>query len=187
MGRKIPNYKKKNFYHLYNRGANKSKIFFEAEYYTFLLKKVRKYSQEFDISVIAYCLMPNHYHFLVRLNGKSGAGTFIQRIFNSYTKAINNRYNRTGTLFEGPYNAIHVDKRNYLKHLCRYIHRNPFDADLVKKYEAWPYSNYPEWVKLRNGRLYDPKFVNYHFRTPQEYKKFMDNYESPDNIEQYLF
>ncbi|MCW9708228.1 transposase [Fodinibius salsisoli] len=187
MSRTLPEYQIGHYYHLYNRGANKGEIFFEEKNYHFLLKKVKKYTSSLSISLIAYCLMPNHYHFLIRQDGNYTAGTFIQRIFNSYSKAVNKQYGREGTLFEGPYRAIHVDDRNYLIHLCRYIHRNPLEAHLVKNINDWPYSNYLEWINARKGSLYNPDLLQHYFSSPEEYKQFVDDYKSPQKIEQYLF
>jgi hypothetical protein len=141
--------------------------------------------------MIAYCLLPNHYHFLVRQNGDETAGLLPQKIFNGYTKALNKRYSRTGTLFEGRYKAIHVDKEGYLLHLCRYIHANPIRHNLVTQLNDWPFSNYLEWVKLRKGTLIDYELVQEHFSTPQQYIQFVESYlngihKLPDGIEPYL-
>ncbi|KAA3657939.1 MAG: transposase, partial [Calditrichaeota bacterium] len=78
-----------NYYHVYNRGANRDKIFREDENYLFLLKRLGKFALKFNISVIAYCLIPNHYHFLLRQNSEKSINDFMQRTFNSYTKAFN--------------------------------------------------------------------------------------------------
>lgn len=109
--------------------------------------------------------MPNHYHFLLRQLEQDPVGLCVQYMFNSYTKAVNNMYDRSGTLFEGPYRAIHVDEESYLTHLCRYIHRNPIEAGLVEELEVWPWSNYLEWIGKRNGTLYNETFVKTHFRS----------------------
>ena len=68
-----------------------------------MLQKVRKYSQDLHVAVIAYCLMPNHYHFLLRQDGEQPAGSLPQLVFNSYTKAYNKCYGHSGTLFEARY------------------------------------------------------------------------------------
>jgi hypothetical protein len=89
-------------------------------------------------------------------------------------------YDRTGTLFEGPYKAITVEKYEYLLHLCRYIHRNPLDAGLVSHPGDWNYSNYPEWIGKRSGVETDMKFVKENFPDPLEYEEFVLNNPSPD-------
>ena len=78
-------------YHIYNRGCNKDKIFYEEENYLYLLKKVKVYSSELDITVAAYCLMLNHFHFLLRQDSNQPINEFVKLIFNSYTKAINEK------------------------------------------------------------------------------------------------
>ena len=147
------------YYHIYNRGCNKERIFFEDGNYLFLLNKLGEGANEHHISVLVYCLMPNHYHFLMRQDGETSVAVLMQEVFNSYTKAINRKYHRSGTLFQGPYKSTHVDKEEYLLHLCRYIHRNPLDGGLVKNIEEWDYSNYLECIGRRNRSLYDPGFI----------------------------
>ena len=130
-----------HYYHIYNRGARQLSIFREEDNYLLVLRLIKKYLHELNLSLIVYVLMPNHYHFLVQQLGKSAAGLLPQRVFNSYSKAYNKRYAHSGTLFEGRYKAKHVNSDPYLRHLCRYIHANPVKDGLVKHLEEWPYSN----------------------------------------------
>jgi len=179
------------YYHIYNRGSGHRPIFREQDNYLFVLRLVKKYTSAFDISVIAYCLMPNHYHFLLRQDGTEAAGLLPQRVFNSYTKAFNKRYDCSGTLFEGRYEAIHVDKEGYLLHLCRHIHANPVKDGLVSRLEDWPYSNYHEWIGTRHGTLIDRGFVPAFFPAAQTYSQFVLDYltgldKLPEGIEAYL-
>jgi putative transposase len=179
------------YYHIYNRGSGRQPIFRENDNYVFALRLVKKYTSTFNISAMAYCLMPNHYHFLLRQDGMESAGLVPQRVFNSYTKAFNKRYGSSGTLFEGRYQAIHVDKDVYLLHLCRYIHANPVKHGLVSRLEEWPYSNYHEWIGTRDGTLVDLAFVQEHFPAMQTYSQFVLDYlagldELPKGIEPYL-
>ena len=172
-----------HYYHIYNRGANRETIFNEEENYLFLLRRVKEYITKFQISMIAYCLMPNHYHILLRQEGEDPISKFIQAVFNSYSKAFNKAFGRTGTLFEGPFDAIHIDKNAYLIHLCRYIHRNPLEAGLVAHPGEWMYSNYLEWVKKRSGSLVDREFVQEYFPDPKDYERFILEYPPPDKVE----
>ena len=136
-----------HYYHIYNRGAHKADIFRDDRDYVYLLKLVKEKSKESDISVIAYCLMDNHYHFLLRQNGDATISQFMQAGFNIYSKAFNRKYGLSGTLFEGAFKATFVDRYEYLLQLCRYIHRNPVEADMVKKPEQWHYSDYLEFIR----------------------------------------
>ena len=185
-----PNYHPGGYYHLYNRGAHKATIFFETDNYLFVLRKVKRYCRELALTPIAYCLMPNHYHFLIRQDGEQRAGLLPQRVFNSYTKAFNKRTGRSGTLFEGHYQVRAVETESHLLHLCRYIHANPVKDGLVENVADWPYSNYPEWVGEREGTLVDREFVRAHFATAEDYRAFVEDFlvrrQLPAELEQQL-
>lgn len=179
------------YYHIYNRGSGRHPIFREQVNYQFLLLRLKKYSAELSVTVVAYCLMPNHYHFLLRQDALDAAGLVPQRVFNSYVKMFNKRYNRTGTLFEGRFKAIHVDREGYLLHLCRYIHANPVKDRLVARLEDWPYSNYHEWIGARHGSLVNMEFVRANFPQPELYSQFVQDYldgraQMPKEIKPYL-
>ena len=165
-----------HIYHIYNRGSARQPIFFEKENYHYLLRLFKKHAQATGITVIAYCLMPNHYHFLVQQDGEASAGLLFQRVFNAYTKAINKKYDRTGTLFQGRYRCILVGKSSHLFQLCRYIHANPVKDGLVASPEQWPFSNYQEWIGSRLGTLCNPDFVRTNFSTANEYVEFVQEY-----------
>jgi REP element-mobilizing transposase RayT len=137
---------------------------------------MKRYSRQFRLTVIAYCLLPNHYHFLVRQDGEARAGLLPQRVFNSYTKAYNRRYGHSGTLFEDNYKVKHVKDKAHLLNLCRYIHANPVLHGIVAQVEAWPYSNYLEWVGERDGTLVDREFITTYFATPEAYREYVEDY-----------
>lgn len=161
------------YYHIYNRGAGRQVIFSEPRNYAYLLRLLKKITQECALSVIAYCLLPNHYHWLIRQDGDTSAGTLPARLFGSYTQAFNKAYGRTGTLFEGPYKAVAVTTDVYLEYLCAYIHLNPVRLGLVGEPEGWAYSNYQEWVETREGTLVDRAFVRERFGAPEMYRAYV--------------
>jgi hypothetical protein len=117
--------------------------------------------------------MPNHYHFLIYPLEDGILSRFIQRLFNSYTQAFNKQQKRSGTLFEGRAESVLVATDEYILHLCRYIHLNPVSAKLVAHPGDWPYSNYLEWVKKREGTLVDREFVNGFFQSSKDYENFV--------------
>ena len=185
-----PEYYPGGVYHIFNRGSHRVSIFREPDNYLFVLRKLKYYLGELDLTLLAYCLMPNHFHFLIRQDGDQSAGMLSQRVFNSYSKAFNKRYQHSGTLFEGPYRVKRVVQTKHLVHLCRYIHANPVKDGLVAQPADWPYSNYQEWVGLREGTLVDQAFVNQHFKSPAEYIEFVDDYlrnrDLPSDVTEYL-
>ena len=138
------------YYHLYNRGNNRGDIFFERDNYCFFLRRFREYVADEYAQVIAYVLMPNHYHVLLKaLNDKLSAA--MQKFSISYTKAINERFDRVGSLFQGSFEAKHVDDENYLRHLSRYIHLNPVRARLCDSPEQWEFSSYLDYIGRRGN------------------------------------
>ncbi len=141
------------YYHLYNRGHNRERIFFERDDYLFFLRRMREHLVAV-LDIIAYCLMPTHYHLLARVKTfktsevcktsdvlkVSPVSEAIRRFSISYTKAMNKRYGRVGALFQGAFQAKRVDNDEYLVHLSRYIHLNPVMAHLVERAEDWEFS-----------------------------------------------
>lgn len=174
------------YYHLYNRGAHQIDIFRSDADYVFLLKKLKELAARDNITVIAYCLMSNHYHFLLRQNGEIEISSLMQALFNSYSKAFNAKYQHSGTIFEGPYKAIAVETEPYLLHLCRYIHRNPLEANMVVKPEQWHYSNYAEFIGLRQGTLVDLEFVKVNFGSPEAYRAIAMEYVPLEKVQKVL-
>ena len=168
-------------YHLYNRGNNGQKIFFNRNNYLFFLQKVRKYIYPY-CDILAYCLMPNHFHFMIHANansektkkyGNSRVNIFSENLrimLSSYTQAINNQENRRGSLFQQnsklkPLNDIFYGKISTIGNLgydyyCfHYIHNNPVKAGLVKNCEDWEFSSYKDYMGFRNGSLINREFV----------------------------
>jgi putative transposase len=173
------------YYHVYNRGVLRQPIFNSEENYHFLLRRAKQFLPLYQIHLVAYSLMPNHYHFLIEVFRDGALSSFIQRLFNSYSQAFNRRQNRTGTLFEGRAKSIIVDKSEYVYALVRYIHLNPMIAGLVTTPEEWCFSNYLEWIDARNDGLFDPRFRNLFFSSAQEYKNFVLS-DIPDAMERKL-
>lgn len=174
MARRIK-FEKGNYYHIYNRGAHRKRIFLKKGDYSFLLQRIEKYFQRDTITMIAYCLMPNHYHFLIRPDGNVSFSQTMQSIFNSYSKGFNSWYQHTGTIFEGPFKSVWVDSEEHVVYLCRYIHRNPIDGKrpLVDELNDWPFSNYLEWIGARKSNLVDEDFVATTFPQRESYRNYV--------------
>ncbi len=179
------------YYHIYNRGCNKEKIFYNDDNYYYLLKKMRASFKEYGANVIAYCLMPNHYHFLVQQLSETELSKWLRKIFVGYTQAINKQQNRSGTLFEGRPKHIVIDKEEYMDHLMWYIHTNPVFAGLVRNPEEWKFSNFLESIGKRDGVMVDKKFINERYGSFYEYETFVNEYVCNESLEnkmgKYLF
>ena len=154
-------YLENSYYHIYNRGAGKSKIFKDKQDYQVFLDKLKKYldpksQYSFDkkINLSAYCLMPNHFHFFVFQKTKDGMEAFMRSLGTSYAMYFNKKYERSGTLFQGRYKAAIVETEPYFLHLSRYIHLNP--AELVNNWREYPYSSYKNYIGQKEDNWLTP-------------------------------
>lgn len=179
-----------HYYHIYNRGVNRSDIFFLPDNYIYLLRLLKKNLNRYTISIVAYCLLSNHYHFLLRPERDNNLHLFVKSLFGSYSQAINKQQDRQGPLFQGRYRSIWVDEEEYLVHLARYIHLNPVTAGLVSTPQAWPYSNYLDVIGQRPGTLKDTALVPERFPTSDAYRQFVEDYldhgQAIEGLEKYL-
>jgi putative transposase len=172
--RRIP-FRAGQFYHIYNRGIDKGKIFFSHENYTYCMRLIKKNSTRYLITFVAYCLLPNHFHFLLKPEKDNNVSQFMNSLFGSYTQAVNKQLSRQGPLFQGRFRAILVDREEYLIHLARYIHLNPVMAKLTNTAQEWPFSDYLDVIGLREGTHKSTTLVPQRFETGEVYKHFVED------------
>ncbi len=171
-------------YHIYNRGVEKRTIFedtYDYRVFEHYLKEallcpseltvevkglsfqavrrpVRNYNGTIDL--LAYCLMPNHFHLLIQQKSDRVIDSFMRSLSTRYSMYFNNKYHHVGSLFQGSYRASLVDSDIYLLHVSRYIHRNPLG--LTDNLSDW-YSSYGQYIGVTNSRWVKPEFVLAHF------------------------
>jgi putative transposase len=206
MPRRVVPFLPDQYYHFYNRGNNRHAVFFERDNYLYFLRGMKKYLREY-LEILVYCLMPTHYHILVRVRNQTkttceifktsqvtsdakAVSLAMQKFGISYTKAINKRFDRVGALFQGQFQAKPIQQYSHLLNLCVYIHANPVKDGLAALPEDWEFSNYLEWVDLRAGTLVNREFIKDNFGTPDEYKQLVMDYvrtrSLPDDVRKYL-
>jgi putative transposase len=151
-----------SFYHIYNRGNDKRTIFFQEWNYDFFLQKVEKYIAP-NADLVAWCLMPNHFHLLVHASSSSteiikekpiainALTEGIRMLLSSYTKAVQKQESLTGNLFQQKTKFKCVDK--YLLTAFHYIHQNPLRANLVDRLEDWKWSSLPQYLGRDSSQL----------------------------------
>ena|SRR5579872_2867021 len=126
-------------------------------------------------TIVCYCLMPNHFHLLLRQNKEVPASKLISKLCTSYGKYFNRKYKRVGGLFQDQFKSVLIDNDNYLKWLSAYIHQNPKVAGLVRKVEEWPWSSYHNFISGRGDIIADADVVLGDFKNVDEYKKFVES------------
>lgn len=183
-------------YHIYNRGTDKRDIFADEKDFNRFWENLSDFNQKdpigsvYELSFkkksgeinnktkplvkfVAYCLNPNHFHFLITPVQEKGIEKFMQRLGNGYTKYFNNRHKRSGVLFQGKFKAKHVDSNEYLLHLSAYINANNKLGHPMSKLSK---SSLPEFMnEVAGGKFCDPSIILEQFRNKKEYKDFVES------------
>lgn len=168
------------YYHVFNQGNARERIFFRRENYMYFLKKLDKYLDGY-VEIFAFCLLSNHFHLLIRLKegkqildkaiGNEELNSFIKRyrssdnlaglivsesfrrLFLSYSKAINKQQKRTGSLFRKNFKRLKIENDKYLKQLVLYIHRNPSHHGFKIDCKDYPWSSYNKILNEKITKL----------------------------------
>ncbi|MDF1653660.1 MAG: transposase [Coxiellaceae bacterium] len=139
-------------YHVMNRGKSHQAIFHGSKYTDHFMQCVEQACYKFNLEILAYCLMGNHYHLLVR-TPQANLSRCMRHINGVYTQIYNKTFGTDGPLFRGRYKAIVVDAENYLLQVSRYIHRNPIETDppLVNRLTDYRLSSYTHYLNPSNS------------------------------------
>ncbi len=158
--------KQSQYYHFYNRGNNNGVVFFEEENYFYFLELIKRHLSSIA-DFYSYCLLPNHFHLIFRIKDDK---TFLTKykdniyqpfsnLFNAYTKAINKKYNRTGSLFQKHPKRIAIKNEEYLRNLIIYINTNPSHHNLAE-YKNYKYSSYQSLISDKPTLLKRKEVIN---------------------------
>lgn len=183
------------YYHVYNRGNHKKPIFLDSQDFLNFLKRLKlvlglskslfgssgkgrirlKALPESSFSVLAYCLMDNHFHFLIRQNSHIGLDRLFSRLCTSYAKYFNKKYNQVGHLFQDAFKAKLISDDRYLVYLSAYIHNNP------EKPFSYEYSSLKDYLGGRAGTICEKNFILSIFKNDvSAYSKFVSNFTETD-------
>ena len=131
-------YKRNSFYHIYNRGNHKEKIYFKDDDYKRFCSLMHKYIRRNSLLLIGYCYMPNHFHLVIKCRRDlSATSRFMHDFMTAYVTYFNRRYNKVGHLFQGPFQVRRVRGRLDLHTVLAYLKQNPIEANLVKEGEKY--------------------------------------------------
>ena len=208
----IKEYEAGGYYHIYNRGVEKRIIFEDdADYKKFIaflryyLKPVnlqgrtlkdennltippsRRNNNFADkISLLSYCLMPNHFHLLVRQEDDRTISSFMQSLITKYVIYFNKRHHRVGGLFQGKYKTVHVSSEEQLKYLSKYIHRNPLPdhptRSDIEGFANYKYSSYGNYLGLFTQTWVKPDEIIYSFSKTNPYLSYKSFVEEAGDI-----
>ena len=130
------------YYHILTRGTDRKVLFKQDQDYRVFIALVAKYLNTYSISILHYCLMNNHIHLLLKLDGAGDLPKFMQGILQSYANYYRKQYDSIGFLFQNRYKSILIDSERYLLEAARYIERNPLRAKIVCMLEEYSWSSY---------------------------------------------
>lgn len=207
------------YYHVFNRGVEKRDLFVDrADYERFLFHVYacndthpllnahaqyrglasiggRESTRVPLVDILCDCLMPNHFHLLLRQLRPRGVSLFLQKLGTAYTMYFNTKYQRVGGLFQGPYKTVHVARDQYLFPLTRYIHLNPLDLLQPRWKEhgirdwrraraflaQYPWSSYPDYLMAeRFPGLLNTAMLQESFRGPHDYQAYVERWTARD-------
>ena len=178
-----------SYYHIYNRGLNKQHIFKDDYDYSVFLNLLKRYlsnesikdkmGREYGslndrIELLAFCLMPNHFHLLIYQHDELAMTALLRRVGTAYSTYFNKKYRRTGPLFQERFKANRISKDEYLIHISRYIHMNPSD------YKNWEYSSLAHYLDKNKAGWIKPEKILSLFEG--DYMNFLEDYEDNKRI-----
>lgn len=197
----VKEYAENSYYHIYNRGVAKQSIFIDKQDYknflsylkvyltqpdenltAFPSRKLKNYYQE--LTLLSYCLMPNHFHLFVFQKETNTMPSFLQSIITKYSMYFNKKYKRVGPVFQGRYKAVMVKDENQFIYLSKYIHRNPLDIITSRpNLDAYRYSSYLNYLGLINQLWVDTTDILSYFsklNPGAAYKNFVEETDERD-------
>jgi len=203
-----------NYYHIYNRGTDKRQVFSDNSDYARFVHYLYEFNdKKFDrnisrkierglasfiqgprdllVEIVAFCLMPNHFHLILKQLKDDGIAQFMQKVGTGYTMYFNKKNQRSGSLFQGTYKSISIEKDEYLNHLSRYIHLNPVELiesnwkmegikywDKVKEFlRSYRWSSYLDYAGIKNfPSLINKEIIMSYFKDGASYTGFINNW-----------
>lgn len=181
-------------YHAYNRGVNKQVIFNDAADYAYFLSLMKRHlSQKVaqdkkgrlipnyskQVELVAFCLMPNHYHLLLYLKEKEGIEKLMRSAMTSYSRYFNTKYKRVGPLFQSNFLASPIFSEPYFWHISRYIHLNPLD--IKRPWRSYPYSSLRYFTYEARAEWIHPEHI-VEYPESAKYLEFVADYEDAKEV-----
>jgi len=203
------------YYHVYNRGVERRRVFLKPEHFERFYQSLAMFNdvsykhhgcQTFKesvesyrslgtverrfVDIVAFALIPNHFHFLLRQKEDGGIAKFLQKVQQGYTRFFNLSHGRTGCLFSSSYQAEHIDSDSHFEHMVRYIHLNPLDvgglpwrlddekkttySEVIDYLSTYPWSSHHVYLSGKQSfPVVDLEHVNWLCNTPSDYERYL--------------
>jgi REP element-mobilizing transposase RayT len=180
------------YYHIYNRGNNREKIFYSEEQYQFFLEKYSEMVHPF-VNTYAYCLLPNHFHFLIKVDHVDPRSTcdqpshIFRKFFQLYAIWLNKKQNRQGSLFTKYFRRIEVSSDEYLHRLVHYIHLNPVKHGIVKDFKTYPYSSFGSFSSFQPSIVSRSETLGWFNNDLSEFLSFHNIIDDKPDLRDYIF
>ncbi len=206
---KKPRFAEGQIYHIYNRGVEKRDVFLDDEDYLRFIHNLFEFNDDAPVSnsgyhfnpktmtkehhisktprkllvdIMAFTLMPNHFHFILRQKRETGIVRFMQKLGTGYTMYFNKKYDRVGGLFQGRFKAVLIDKEVYFIHLPIYIHINPLSLNYrgstsISFLENYRWSSFPDYIGKKNfPSVINKNFILNMFNGEEGYRKYIEEW-----------
>lgn len=178
MPRRVRELENNGIYHVYARGNNRQKIFRDREDFEAYLEILSRVKERYEFEIYHYCLMTNHFHFLMRVQLGAELPRIMHQIQLRYVKYYKKKYRYYGHLFQGRFRSPRIAEESHYLQCGRYIERNPLKARMTKKAWEYEYSSAAYYVLGKEDKLMTPNLYYEDMgKTPTErqtaYKKFV--------------
>ena len=194
----VRNFTEENVYHIYNKGLEDKIIFQDPQEYEIFLYYIYIYTKPLErvlekypnlpfrlrynniaqeVDIIAYSLLPTHFHLLVRQHTRDGIPRLLKQLTNAYTYYYNRKNKRSGPLMQGRYKAAGVDIDKQLKYLIRHLDREPEQGGLTPDFSTYPYSSCHEYLEENDNQITKQRLIRSFLSNSTNYSSFMDDEE----------
>ncbi len=200
--RDYKDFTKNEIYHIYNRGVGRMDIFLDQEDYIIFLTRLkenlfpelnkkdhlpkylyrRKSLPPDSFHLLSYCLMPNHFHILIKQNTDLPITKLVLKICTGYSKYFNKKYTRVGSIFQDKFKSVLIENNEQLLWTSFYIHTNPIKAEIVTDLNKYQWSSYPDYAGLRNGILCKKDLILNQFKSKESYLQEFKNKKTSQEI-----
>ncbi|MEA2005766.1 MAG: transposase [Acidobacteriota bacterium] len=160
-----------HFYHVLNRGNSKQEVFHKKQDFIAFINLIKKAKEKHPISILAYCLMPNHFHFVVSPNEGNRLSKWMHWLTSTHARHYHYYYNTSGHIWQGRFKSFVIQNDYHIFSVLRYVEGNPVRAKLVSSAKNWPWSSHRERIGLEKKEILDRIPIE----LPKDWAKYVDD------------